>query len=104
MAILSLDNSNFEAETETNTVPVLVDFWSKSCPHCLTLAPRLEALDRDAAGQVKICAVNVEEQPALAARFGIMSVPTMLFFRNGNLSGRMTGAREQGEIKKALGL
>ena len=104
MAILPLDNSNFEAETETNSVPVLVDFWAETCPHCLALAPRLEELEHESSGQVKICTVNVDEQPALAARFGIRTIPTMLLFRSGSLAGRMVGARGKQTIRQAIGI
>jgi len=104
MAIVELNDSNFEQETESNSVPVLVDFWAEACPHCRTLAPRLKELEQESSGQVKICTVNVDEQPTLAARFGIMSIPTMLFFRSGDLAGRMVGAREKKEIREALGI
>ena len=83
---------------------VLVDFWAESCPHCIAMNPRLEAIDRESEGRAKLCKVNVDEQPQLAARFGITSIPTMLFFRSGALTGRMVGARETQDLREALGL
>lgn len=104
MEILSLTEQNFTPELENARVPVLVDFWAQSCPHCTELSPRLERIAREAGGRAKLCKVNVDEQPVLAARFGITGIPTMLFFENGELTGRMVGARDSGEIRSALGL
>ena len=100
MAILDLNTNNFQSELENARVPVLVDF----CPHCIAMNPRLEAIDRESEGRAKLCKVNVDEQPQLAARFGITSIPTMLFFRSGALTGRMVGARETQDLREALGL
>lgn len=104
MELFALTEKTFPAEVETARTPVLVDFWAASCPHCRELAPRLERIARDAAGRAKLYGVNVDEQPVLAARFGITSIPTMLFFEAGVLTGRMTGARDSGEIRQALGI
>ena len=101
MAILDLNTNNFQSELENARVPVLVDFWAESCPHCIAMNPRLEAIDRESEGRAKLCKVNVDE---LAARFGITSIPTMLFFRSGALTGRMVGARETQDLREALGL
>lgn len=104
MAILHLTADNFESETKNTSVPVLVDFWADWCGPCKMLAPTLDAIDREAAGRAKICKVNVDEQPTLAARFGIMSIPTMVYFKNGEMTGKMVGARDKRDIKQALGL
>ncbi|RKJ79531.1 thioredoxin [Butyricicoccus sp. 1XD8-22] len=104
MAILDLNTNNFQSELENARVPVLVDFWAESCPHCIAMNPRLETIDRESEGRAKLCKVNVDEQPQLAARFGITSIPTMLFFRSGALTGRMVGARETQDLREALGL
>lgn len=104
MGLLNLTEESFTPELENARVPVLVDFWARTCPHCLALAPRLERIAQEAGDRAKICAVNVDEQPVLAARFGITTIPTMLFFEAGVLTARMVGARDSKEIQQALGL
>ncbi len=104
MELLNLNEKSFTPELENARVPVLVDFWAQRCPHCVELAPRLERIAQEAGSRAKLCKVNVDEEPALAARFGITSIPTMLFFEGGELTGRMVGARDSSEIRSALRL
>lgn len=98
MAILHLTEAEFDNEVKGSTVPVLVDFWASWCGPCKMLAPVLEEIDQEVAGNAKVCKVNVDEQPALAARFGIMSIPTMIFFKGGEESGKMVGVRAKEDI------
>ena len=98
MAILHLTEAEFDNEVKGSTVPVLVDFWASGCGPCKMLAPVLEEIDQEVAGNAKVCKVNVDEQPALAARFGIMSIPTMIFFKGGEESGKMVGVRAKEDI------
>ena len=103
MAIIALNDTNFFAETESGGVPVLVNFQGEGCPHCETMKRRLAAFDREACGRVKLCAVDVDMQPLLAARFGIHSIPTLLLFCGGSLAERVVGAVETRELWDAVG-
>lgn len=102
MAIIHLTSADFESEIQNATVPVLVDFWASWCGPCKMLAPVLEDIDQQLAGSAKICKVNVDEQPQLAAKFGIMSIPTLIFFKNGQEAGKMVGVRSKEDILDAL--
>ena len=81
---------------------LVVDFWATWCGPCRAIAPVLEAVAREQAGHVVVGKVNVDEQPALAARFSIRSIPTLLFFKNGVLVDTVIGAVPRTEIDKRL--
>lgn len=103
MAIIALNDANFFAETESGGAPVLVSFQGEGCPHCAAMKQRLTAFDREACGRVKVCTVDVDTQPLLAARFGIHSIPTQLLFCGGSLTERVVGAVETRELWDAVG-
>jgi thioredoxin 1 len=102
--ILSIDN--FESEVTQSAVPVLVDFWAEWCMPCKMVAPALSEIAKEYDGKAKIGKLNVDEQPDLAARFNIVSIPTMLLFKDGEVVQQQVGAapKEQLEtlIKTAL--
>jgi thioredoxin len=81
---------------------LVVDFWASWCGPCRAIAPLLEAVAREQAGRVVVGKVNVDEQPALAARFSIRSIPTLLFFKNGVPVDTVIGAVPRPEIDKRL--
>ena len=100
MAIVHATAATFEQEVMQADKPVLVDFWAAWCGPCRMLAPVLE--DLDGREDFKIVKVDVDAEPALAARFGIESIPTLLLFRNGQLVNRSVGLVSQAEILRMM--
>ena len=93
---------NFEKEVLGSDVPVLVDFWAEWCGPCRMLAPVIESLAGKAGGAYKVGKVNVDEQPDLARRYGIMSIPTVLLFKNGQLADKSVGLGPESKLAAML--
>ena len=101
MAALHITKENFETEVLQSEKPVLVDFWAEWCGPCQMLLPTIEEL----AGEVtdaKICKVNVDEQPELAGQFSVMTIPTLIVFKEGKAVNTSIGVKTKSEILKML--
>ena len=101
MSAININNANFEEEVLRSDRPVLVDFWASWCGPCRMVAPIVEEIAREHP-ELKVGKVNVDEEPQLASRFGIMSIPTLLVFRDGKLANQMVGARPKDDILAML--
>ncbi|MDM7849594.1 thioredoxin [Pseudochrobactrum kiredjianiae] len=98
MATVKIDNSNFESDVLKASEPVVVDFWAEWCGPCKMIAPALEEISSEMAGQVKIAKVNIDENPELAAQYGVRSIPTLLLFKNGEIAANMVGAAPKSRL------
>lgn len=102
MAEIIITEQNFEQEVLKSDKPVLVDFWATWCGPCRMLAPTIEEIAREQEGIVKVGKVDVDEQPGLAAKFGISSIPTLMVFKDGKVTGSAVGMRPKSIIEEML--
>lgn len=97
---IELTAKNFSAEVERSTVPVLVDFWAEWCMPCKMIAPHVEDLAKTYAGKLKVGSVNVDNESELAGRFNIISIPTLIVFKDGKVVKQQVGALPKHAIEK----
>jgi thioredoxin 2 len=101
--IVETDAGGFDEEI-TASVPVLVDFWAPWCGPCRMVSPVVEQMGREFAGRLKVVKLNIDEAPGVAAKYGIMSIPTLALFVDGDIKAQVVGARPKGDIIMGLGL
>lgn len=101
MATITITSQNFEEEVLRSDKPVLLDFWAPWCGPCRMVGPILEEIAAERP-DIKVGKVNVDEQTALASRFGVMSIPTLLVFRDGKPTAQSVGARPKQQILSLL--
>ena len=106
MAVLpfstELSDTTFDEEIAGASEPVLVDFWAEWCGPCKMVAPVLDEIADEHAGKLRIAKLNVDDNPAVAQRFGVMSIPTMIVFKDGQPAKRMVGAKGKGQLLQEL--
>ena len=104
MAEITLTKENFESEVLNSELPVLVDFWASWCGPCMMLSPVIAELAEEFEGKVKVGKVNVDEQNELAMQYRVASIPTLLYFENGELKKTTVGFMPKNDIIAQLGL
>jgi thioredoxin 1 len=96
------NSSNFDAEVLQSEKPVAVDFWAEWCGPCKAVAPIIEQLSEEMKDQVTIGKVNVDENKEIAGKYGVMSIPTLIVYKNGNVAGQIVGAMPKEELKNRI--
>lgn len=100
--IIEIIRDNFEEEVLKSDKKVLVDFWATWCNPCKMMHPVLEKLDEELNGDVKIGKINIDNDPELASKFGVMSIPTFMVFENGELKNTLVGTQSLETLKKIM--
>ncbi|MBC7325960.1 MAG: thioredoxin [Moorella sp. (in: Bacteria)] len=100
--IVTLTDASFQEEVLSCEVPVLVDFWAAWCGPCRMIAPLVEELAGEYSGRLKVAKLNVDEYPALPANYSIMSIPTLLLFKNGRVVARLVGYQTKDKLVQVL--
>ncbi len=102
MAVLTLTKENFDAEALKSDIPVLVDFWAEWCGPCRMFSPTVDEFAEENEGRVKVGKVNVDEQPDLAGRYGVMSIPTAILFKNGEIADTLVGVQPKTALEELI--
>lgn len=102
MALLHLTDANFKKEVLESSLPVMVDFWAPWCGPCKMLTPAVEEAASEFDGKLRIGKINVDENSGAATQYGIMSIPALIFFKNGKVIGQVIGALSKADLKKKI--
>ena len=102
MADITFTDANFEQEVLQSKIPVVVDFWAAWCTPCRIVSPIIEELAIELIGKVKVGKLNVDENQEIAGKYGIMSIPSVLIFKNGNPVKTIIGAQGKEKYKKEI--
>ena len=100
--VLKITDQNFESEVTKSELPVLVDFWAEWCGPCRLMGPILDEIAPLYKGKAKIGKLNVDENQDAPTKFGVMNIPTMIFFKNGKEATRLVGSMSKADLQKKL--
>ncbi len=104
MSEIKITKANFEEEVLNSPIPVVIDFWATWCGPCRMIAPVIEEIAEEYANVVKVGKVNVDEEPELASQFGIISIPTVVLIKDGQISAKSVGYRTKEQLTNELGI
>jgi len=102
MSLLHFTDGNFKKDVLESNIPVMVDFWATWCGPCKMITPIVEELAKEYSGKIKIGKLNVEESPKTPSHYGVMSIPSLIFFKEGKVMGQVVGALNKAELKKKI--
>ena len=100
--VLQVSDGNFDSEVLQSSQPVLVDFWASWCGPCKAIAPVIDALAEQYAGQVRIAKLNVDENPATPGKYGVRGIPTLMLFKDGKIVDQLVGAVPRQQLENLL--
>jgi len=100
--IPTLTDATFDEEIGASDAPVLVDFWAEWCGPCKMVSPILDEIADDHEGKLRVAKLNIDDNPAVTRRFGVMSIPTMIVFKDGEEAARLIGAKGKGQLLQEL--
>jgi len=95
---IAVNDGNFKQEVIESGVPVLVDFWAEWCGPCRMIAPVVDEIAKEYAGKIKVCKLNVEEGAQTASEYGVMNIPTLILFKDGNVADKVVGVVPKGDL------
>ena len=102
MSVITITKSNFNDEVINSDKPVLLDFWASWCGPCRMIAPIVEEIAEERS-DIKVGKINVDDEPELASKFGVMSIPTLVVMKDGQIANQAVGARPKAQIEALLG-
>jgi thioredoxin 1 len=99
---VEITDANFDVEVKQSNIPVLIDFWAPWCNPCKMIVPMIERLSAEFAGKIKIGKMDIDANPITPSTFGVRSMPTLLFFKNGQMVEQVVGVIPEVQIKKVI--
>lgn len=102
MSVSNFTESNFKSEVLESKLPVLVDFWADWCGPCKMIAPVVDELAKEYSGKIKVGKVDVDSNSSIASQYGIMSIPTLIFFKGGRIMAQLTGVQSKASLKQKI--
>ena len=96
--IKQLSDASFEADVLKSATPVLVDYWAEWCGPCKMIAPILDEIAKEYAGKLKVCKLDIDQNPETPAKYGVRGIPTLMLFKNGNVEATRVGAMAKSQL------